>query len=84
MVGLEAFSSIVKMSTFRTWLLNYKAILVAKGYVQINRFDFEELFSSIVEMTTLRILFTLTIDPDMKLHQMDVMTTFLHSNIEEE
>ncbi|MCO5577886.1 hypothetical protein L7F22_031721 [Adiantum nelumboides] len=62
----------------------YKARLVAKGYAQKEGIDFQEVFSPVVKMTTLRVLFTLTAVLDLKLYQMDVKTAFSHGDIDEE
>ena len=62
----------------------YKARLVAKGYAQKEGIDFQEVFSPVVKMTTLRVLFALTAMLNLELYQMDVKTAFLHGDIDEE
>lgn len=62
----------------------YKARLVAKGYAQREGIDFQEVFSPVVKMTTLRVLFALAALFDLELYQMDVKTAFLHGDIDVE
>ena len=62
----------------------YKARLVAKGFRQQQGVDFEEIFSPIVKMTTLRCVLALVARKDMELVQMDVKTTFLHGDLHED
>ncbi|MCO5610110.1 hypothetical protein L7F22_064345 [Adiantum nelumboides] len=62
----------------------YKARLVAKDFKQKKRVDFDEIFSPIVKMTTLRLVLGLIATEDLELNQMDVKTTFLHGDLEED
>lgn len=62
----------------------FKARLVAKGYSQKFGIDYEETFSPVVRTTTLRIMFALSVEWDMQIHQMDAITAFLQGDLHEE
>ena len=61
----------------------YKARLVAKGYDQIESLDYNEIFSPMVRMATMRLLFGISAILDLELQQMDVKTTFLNGDLNE-
>ncbi|MCO5570284.1 hypothetical protein L7F22_024002 [Adiantum nelumboides] len=61
----------------------YKARLVAKGFKQENGVDFDEIFSSMVKMTTLRTILGLVAIEKMELVQMDVKIGFSHRDLDE-
>ena len=61
----------------------YKARLVAKGFRQEYRVNFDEIFSQVVKMTTLRFMLGVVAVEDMELIQVDVKMTFLHGDLEE-
>ena len=62
---------------------SYKARLVAIGFTQVVGVDFNELFSPVVRHTSIRILLAITTHQDLILEQIDVTTTFLHGDLEE-
>ena len=62
----------------------HKARLVAKGFTQREGIDYTETFSPISKKDSLRIIMALVVHFDFDLLQMDVRTTFLNGNLEEE
>jgi hypothetical protein len=62
----------------------FKARLVAEGYSQQKEIDYEEIFSPVVRHTSIVAVLTLVAHYDMVLEQMDVKTTFLHGDLEEQ
>ena len=61
----------------------YKARLVVKGFAQKKGIDFDEIFSLVVKMTSIRTILSLVTIEDLHLEQLDVKTTFLHGDLEE-
>jgi hypothetical protein len=65
-------------------LEKYKARLVEKGYSQVEGIDFGEIFSHIAKLTSIRFILSIVATFDIEVEQMDVKTTFLHGDLEEE
>uniref|UniRef100_A0A2N9J1S8 Integrase catalytic domain-containing protein n=1 Tax=Fagus sylvatica TaxID=28930 RepID=A0A2N9J1S8_FAGSY len=65
-------------------LVKYKARLVVKGFNKKQGIDFDEIFSPMVKMSSIRVILGLTASLDLELEQMDVKTAFLHGDLEEE
>ncbi|RWR77058.1 Retrovirus-related Pol polyprotein from transposon TNT 1-94 [Cinnamomum micranthum f. kanehirae] len=64
--------------------IRYKARLVAKGYVQKEGINYNEVFSPVVKHSSIRILLALVAQFDFELVQLDVKTTFLHGDLNED
>ena len=62
----------------------HKARLVAKGFTKREGIDYTETFSPISKKDSLRIIMASVAHFDFDLHIMDVKTTFLNGNLEEE
>jgi hypothetical protein len=62
----------------------YKAQLVTKGYSQVEGIDFCEIFSHVSKLTSIRFMLSVDVVFDFEVEQLDVKTTFLHGNMEEE
>lgn len=65
-------------------LVRYKARLVVKGFSQKKGIDFDEIFSPVVKMSSIRVVLGLVASLNLELEQLDVKTAFLHGDLEEE
>ena len=61
----------------------FKARLVAKGFSQVEGIYFNEIYLPVVKHCSIRILLALVNQFNLELEQMDVKTTFLHGDLEE-
>jgi hypothetical protein len=62
----------------------YKAHLVAKGFTQKKEEDYFDTYSLVARLPTIRVLLALAAPYEPLVHQMDVKTTFLNGELEEE
>ena len=62
----------------------YKARLVAKGYSQVQGLDYNETFTPVVRMDSIRLVLTIDASKRWEVHHMDVKSAFLHGDLEEE
>lgn len=62
----------------------YKARLVAKGFRQIHGIDYDETFSPVVMIRSIRIILAIAAYYDYEIWQMDVKTAFLNGFLEED
>ena len=57
---------------------------MAKGYTQLEGIDYEDTFSPVVKFASIRLILALVAHLDLELHQMDIKTTFLNGELNEE
>ena len=62
----------------------YKALLVAKGYRQVQGIDYDETFSPVAKLKSVRIMLAIAAYYAYEIWQMDVKTTFLNDYLKEE
>jgi len=61
----------------------YKARLVAQGFSQKLGIDYEETFSPVARFDSIRTILALSAHYNLKVHQMDVKSAFLNSELSE-
>ncbi|GKA31838.1 zinc finger, CCHC-type containing protein [Tanacetum coccineum] len=62
----------------------FKARLVIQGFRQKERIDYFDTYAPVARITTIRLLLALAAINNLVIHQMDVKTTFLNSDLDEE
>jgi hypothetical protein len=65
-------------------LIKHKARLVAKGYSQVPGIDYNDVFSPVVHLETLRAILALAAIQDWEMNQMDVKGAFLNGILQED
>ena len=55
-----------------------------KGFSQKKGIDFEEIFSPVVKISSIRVVLSLVARLNLEVEQLDVKTAFLHGDLEEE
>ena len=65
-------------------IIRNKSRLVAQGYTQVERIDFDETFAPVARLQSIRILLAIAIHLNFKLYQMDVKSAFLNGMLQEE
>lgn len=61
----------------------YKARLVAKEYPRIPNIDYKETYAPVAGMNTIRLIFSIANQMNMKILQSDIMTAFLYGDLKE-
>nr|GEX64306.1 zinc finger, CCHC-type [Tanacetum cinerariifolium] len=62
----------------------FKARLVIQGFRQKEGIDYFDTYESVARITTIKLLLALPAIHNLVIHQMDVKTTFLNGNLDEE
>ena len=62
----------------------YKARLVVKSFSKKKGIDFEEIFSPVVKMSSIRVVLGIAASLNLEIEQLDVKTAFLHGDLDEE
>ncbi|KAK4389999.1 Retrovirus-related Pol polyprotein from transposon RE2 [Sesamum angolense] len=61
----------------------YKARLVAKGFAQTYGVDYFETFSPVARLNSIRVLFSLAVNLNWTMYQMDIKNAFLYGDLNE-
>nr|GEU63163.1 ribonuclease H-like domain, reverse transcriptase, RNA-dependent DNA polymerase [Tanacetum cinerariifolium] len=65
-------------------VVKYKARLVAKGYVKKQGVDYDEVFTPVARLDTIRVIFSLIAQHGWSVHHLDVKSAFLNGDLEKE
>ena len=65
-------------------IIKHNARLAAKGYVQKQGIDFEEVFAPVARIDSVKVILAMAGNRGWKVHHLDVKTTFLNGELEEE
>jgi hypothetical protein len=62
----------------------YKSRIVAKGFQQVHGIDYDEAFTLVAKMDSIRLTLDIATTKGWEVHQMDVNNAFIHGDISEE
>jgi hypothetical protein len=65
-------------------IINHKAHLVARGFLQREGIDFNDTFTPVVRMESVRLLLALAGQEGWRVHHMGVKSAFLNGDLKEE
>ena len=75
---------VYKVKTEHDGSKRFKARLVVKGFQQKKRIDYSKIFSPVMKLTTIRVVLGIVAAENLHFEQLDVKTTFLHGELEED
>ena len=64
-------------------IVKHKACLIARGFVQCEGIDFEEVFAPVARMESVRLLLALAAAKDWRIHHLDIKSAFLNGELVE-
>ena len=64
-------------------IVKHKARLVARGFIQREGIDFEEVFALVARMESVRLLLAFAATKDWRVHHLDVKSAFLNGELAE-
>ena len=62
----------------------YKARLMAKGFTELEGIDYDEAFSPVFRVASIHLTLAIVTQLDLELYHMDVKTSFLNGELDEE
>ena len=65
-------------------IVRYKACLVAQGFSQRLRIDYEETYSHVMDVITFHYLISLVVSEKVNMQLMDVVTAYLYEDLDTE
>ena len=65
-------------------IIRYKARLVVQGFFQIYGIDYTDTYSIVAKFVSIRMIFAVSVQLGLIIHQMDVDTAFLNANLDED
>jgi hypothetical protein len=65
-------------------IIKYKARLVAKIFQQVHGIDYDETFTPVVKMDSIRLELAIPVAKGWEVHQMDMKNAFIHDDLSEE
>ena len=85
LLGLKRFMSSAQNKTDKDGeIIRNKSRLVAQGYTQVEGVDFDESFTPVARLKSVRILMSIACTMNFKIYQMDVKCAFLNGYLNEE
>ena len=78
------FHYLLKEVSLKGKVDKYKSCFVVKRYSQVEGIDFGEIFSLVAKLNSIIFLLSVVATFDLEVEHMDVKTTFLNVDVEEE